>query len=162
MYNRSSFLFEIGWHITFTKGPERYGVFLDPRSKLLVGNKKKKLKKLKVGDMVGDLTISEIKRPFIEDHIIGIKKLKKISLIELSQFDIYRQSPKVFTEEELANLLVKTTFEFARNMFDGLELYTDDGQRVYLPFNTPIIPANVILYEERKDIDKKCKVLEVY
>jgi hypothetical protein len=155
------YLFEVGYRLDLVDGLHKYSVYIDPRSKLKVNNnKKKKVSKINVGDNIGTLVVKGIKKPLVKDMLFGYRKLKRIPLIELNQFNNYLESPKSFSNEELVKLLKTTSFLFAKTMFDGIELSTNDGQRIYLPFALSNIPTGVICYEER--VVKSNVELEVF
>ena len=154
------YLFEVGYRLDLVDGLHKYSVYIDPRSKLKVNNRKKKVSKINVGDNIGTLVVKGIGKPLVKDSLFGYRKLKRIPLIELNQFNNYLESPKSFSNEELVKLLKTSSFLFAKTMFDGIELSTNDGQRIYLPFAISSIPVGVICYEER--VVKSSVELEVF
>ena len=154
------YLFENGWCISLSNQDSSFEVYLDPRSKLKVGKKKVKVSKLKVGDVIEDLTIDSIKSPLIKSHILGIKKLKEVCLINLRRLSEFVTKPSYFTEADLYNFLVDTGFTFGKRTFDGIELLTDDGQRLFLPYSIVNLKTGTVLYNSNKDVEKR--KLEIY
>lgn len=161
-------LFELGWEVTCTttsaQTGDTYTVYLDPRARVLVQGKKKKVKKLCIGDAIqtseGPITVTNIIRPLFVSTPIGFSKRASIPLINMSAMKEYTK-PSYYDISKLETLLQQTGFMYAHKAFDCILLETDNGQQLVLPHSLTNLAADTY-YVCKHPTCTRGPILEVY